>query len=91
MEESILSQHQNKISNGVKCPIFCESEEVIKNIILKVEKVNPEEKQEYAQDILIEARFLLQCSHYNAVNTDCLNCHSIARKYIKEYRPGFKH
>lgn len=80
-----LPQHQNKISNRVKCPIFCESDEAIKNIILKAGKVNPKEKQEYAQDILVESRSLLQCSHCGAVNTDCLNCHSIARKYVKEY------
>ncbi|MDP2922299.1 MAG: hypothetical protein Q8O30_01065 [Candidatus Omnitrophota bacterium] len=76
---------EESTQNNIKCPIFCESDEVIKNIILKVGKVKPKEKQEYAQDILLETRSLLKCSNYNVVNTDCLNCHSIARKYVKEY------
>jgi len=79
---------EESTQNNIKCPIFCESDEVIKSIILRTGKVNPKEKRQYIQDILIETRFLLQCSHYDAVNTDCLNCHSIARKYAKEYGPA---
>ena len=71
--------------NNIKCPVFRESNGIIKNIILKREKVNPREKQDYAQDILVEANTLLLCSNYNSKNPDCSNCHTISRKYLQEY------
>ena len=71
--------------NNIKCPVFRESDGIIKNIILKLEKVNPREKQDYAQDILVEANTLLLCSNYNSKNPDCPNCHTISRKYLQEY------
>lgn len=76
---------EESIQNNIKCPVFRESDEIIKNIILKLEKVNPREKQDYAQDILVEANTLLLCSDYNSKNPDCSNCHSISRKYLQEY------
>jgi len=76
---------EESVQNKIKCPIFCESDGIIKNIILKLEKVNLREKQDYAQDILVEANTLLLCSDYNSKNPDCSNCHSISRKYLQEY------
>ena len=73
------------IQNNLECPIFCESDEIIKNIILKLEKANSKEKQDFAQDILIEANTLLLCSNYNSKNPDCSSCHSISRNYLQEY------
>ena len=70
------------IQNNIECLIFRESDEIIKNIILKLEKANSQEKQDYAQDILLEANTLLLCSDYNSKNPDCLNCHSISRKHL---------
>ena len=43
-------------------------------------------RQYYAQDILVEARSLLSCSHYNAKNPDCLTCHSISHRFTEEYK-----
>ena len=76
---------EESIQNNITCPIFCETDGIIKNIILKVEKANSKEKQDYAQDILVEANTLLLCSNYNFKNPDCSNCHSISRKYLQEY------
>ncbi|MBU4078204.1 hypothetical protein KKE85_01140 [Patescibacteria group bacterium] len=76
---------EESIQNNIECPIFRESDEVIKNIILKLEKANSKEKQDFAQDILLEANTLLLCSNYNSKNPDCLNCHSISRRYLQEY------
>ena len=76
---------EESIQNNIKCPIFCESDEIIKNIILKLEKANSQEKQDFAQDILVEANTLLLCSNYNSKNPDCSNCHSISCKYLQEY------
>jgi len=76
---------EESIQNNIKCPIFRESDEIIKNIILKLEKANSQEKQDYTQDILLEANTLLLCSDYNSKNPDCLNCHSISRKYLQGY------
>ena len=76
---------EESIQNNIECSIFRESDEIIKNIILKLEKVNSKEKQDYAQDLLLEANTLLLCSNYNSKNPDCLNCHSISRKYLQEY------
>jgi hypothetical protein len=76
---------EESIQNNIKCPIFCESDEIIKNIILKRKNANSQEKQDYVQDILVEANTLLLCSNYNSKNPDCLNCHSISRKYLQEY------
>lgn len=73
------------MQNNIECPIFCESDEIIKNIILKLEQASSKEKQDYAQDILLEANTLLLCSNYNSKNPVCLNCHSISRKYLQEY------
>jgi len=73
------------IQNNIECFIFCESDKIIKNIILKVEKANSKEKQDYAQDILVEANTLLLCSNYNSKNPDCSNCHSFSRGYLQEY------
>ena len=52
---------EESIQNNIKCPVFRESDGIIKNIILKLEKVSPREKQDYAQDILVEANTLLLC------------------------------
>ena len=76
---------EESLQNDIKCPIFCESDEIIKNIILKIEKATSKEKQDYAQDILVEANTLLLCSNYNSKSPDCLNCHSISRGYLQEY------
>jgi len=76
---------QESIQNNIKCPIFCESDAIIKNIILKVEKVNPKEKQDYVQDILVEANTLLLCSNYTTENPECSDCHTISRNYLQEY------
>ena len=76
---------EESIQNNITCPIFCETDGIIKNIILKVEKANSKEKQDFAQDILLEANTLLLCSNYNSKNPDCLNCHSISCKYLQEY------
>ena len=76
---------EESIQNNIKCPVFRESDGIIKNIILKLEKVSPREKQDYAQDILVEANTLLLCSNYNSKNADCSNCHAISRKYLQEY------
>jgi len=76
---------EESIQNNIKCSFFRESDEIIKNIILKLVKVNTREKQDYAQDILVETNALLLCSDYNSKNPDCSNCHSISRKYIQEY------
>ncbi|MFZ2357414.1 MAG: hypothetical protein WAW67_06320 [Candidatus Omnitrophota bacterium] len=76
---------EESIQNNIKCPVFRESDEIIKNIILKLEKVNSREKQDYAQDILVEANTLLLCSDYNSKNPDCSNCHSISHRYLQEY------
>jgi len=73
------------IQNNIECLIFSVSNRVIKNIILKLEKANSQERQDYAQDILVEANALLLCSNYNSKSPDCLNCHSISRKYLQEY------
>ncbi|MFA4889619.1 MAG: hypothetical protein WC628_08630 [Candidatus Omnitrophota bacterium] len=76
---------EESIQNNIKCPIFRESDGIIKNIILKVEKANSKEKQDYAQDILVEANTVLLCSDYNSKNPDCSNCHTISRKYLQEF------
>jgi hypothetical protein len=76
---------EESIQNNIECPVFRESDEIIKNIILKLEKVAPKEKQDYAQDILVEANTLLLCSNHNSKDLDCLNCHSISHKYLQEY------
>lgn len=76
---------EESIQDNIKCPIFRESDEIIKNIILKLENVNSKEKHDYAQDILVEANTLLLCSKYNSKNPDCLNCHSLSRKHLQEY------
>ncbi len=73
------------IQNNIKCPIFCEADTIIKNIILKLGKANSKEKQDYAQDILVEANTLFLCPNFNYKNPDCSNCHPISRKYIQEY------
>ncbi len=73
------------IQNNIKCPIFREADAIIKNIILKLEELNSKEKQDYAQDILVEANALLLCSNYNSKNPDCSNCYSISCKYLQEY------
>jgi len=76
---------EESIQNNIECLIFRESDEIIKNIILKLEKSSSQEKPDYAQDILLEANTLLLCSNYNSKNPDCLNCHSISCKYLQEY------
>jgi len=73
------------IQNNIECLIFRESDKVIKNIILKLEKASSQENKDFAQDILLEANSLLLCSDYNSKNPDCLNCHSISRNYLQEY------
>lgn len=76
---------EEPIQDNIKCHIFCESDGIIKNIILKLEKVSSKERQDYIQDILLEVNTLLLCSNYNSKNLDCPNCHSISRKLLQEY------
>lgn len=76
---------EESIQYSIKCSVFCESNEIIKSIILKLEKANLKERQDYAQDVLLEANSLLLCLNYNSQNSDCLNCHSVSRGYLQEY------
>lgn len=79
---------EEPIQHNIKCPIFLETNAVIKNIISKFYKAGPKERQDYVQDILIELKALLSCTKYNPVNSDCLDCHYILRKYLQEYKPN---
>lgn len=74
-------------NQGIKCKTFCDAQVVIKKAEdkLKVAKSN-KERQYYAQDILVEVETLLLCTSFNAGNPDCISCHSILRRYIKEYK-----
>lgn len=73
------------VQDNIKCSVFYESNEIIKSIILKFEKANFKERQDYAQDVLLEANSLLLCLNYNSQDSDCLNCHSVSRGYLQEY------
>ena len=73
---------------SIKCTIFWDTEKIIKKVEAKINEINKlKEKQYYAQDILLEAKSLLRCSDYNVLNSDCLNCHYILRRYFQEYKP----
>ena len=74
-------------NQGIKCNIFWNAQAVIKKAEAKMKEVKAiKERQYYAQDILLELESLLLCSNYNAGNLDCVSCHSILRRYIKEYK-----
>ena len=75
------------IYSNTHCPTFLDSNKIINSVVSKFLKANFKERQYFAQDILLEARVLLFCKNYNSINNDCLNCHSIARHYIQEYKP----
>jgi hypothetical protein len=71
---------------GIKCSIFGDAENVIKKAEVKFREArNLMEKQYYSQDILLELESLLSCSDYNSGNPDCISCHSISRRRIKDY------
>lgn len=74
-------------NQGIECKKFWDTKEVIKKAEdkMKTAKAN-KEKRYYAQDILQEAESLLLCSNFNSGNPDCVSCHSILRRYIKEYK-----
>jgi len=70
----------------IKCSIFCDVAAVIKKTAAKVKETRiSKEKQYYAQDILLEAKALFSCSNHYFANSDCVNCRSISRQYIREY------
>ncbi len=73
-------------NQDIKCNIFYETEAVIRKSEDKIKETkNFKEKKYYAQDILLEAKSLLSCPDYKDGNIDCLSCHSIALKYIRQY------
>ena len=74
-------------NHGIKCKTFWDAQAVIKNAgdKIKVAKSN-KERRYYGQDILLEAETLLLCVDCNAGSPDCLSCHSVLRRYIKEYK-----
>ncbi len=70
----------------IKCSKFQDTEAVIKKSEDKIKEIrNIKERQDYAQDILVEANTLFLCSDYNSKDPDCSNCHSISCKYLQEY------
>ena len=74
-------------SQDIKCSIFLDVMSVTKRTDAKIKEVGIiKQRQYYAQDILVEARSLLSCSHYNAKNPDCLTCHSVSHRFIEEYK-----
>ena len=78
---------EEPIHKEIKCSVFLETDRVMQNTIAKYLKANLKERRYYAQDILLEAKSLLRCSDYNVLNSDCLNCHYILRRYLQEYKP----
>lgn len=73
-------------NRDIKCNVFCETEAVIENSEAKIKETkNHKERKYYAQDVLLEAKSLLPCPDYKDGNIDCLICHSIALKYIRQY------
>ena len=73
-------------NQDIKCSIFLDIISVIKRTDAKIKETGIiKQRQYYAQDILVEARSLRSCSHYNAENSDCLTCHSISHRFIEEY------
>ncbi|MFH0771971.1 MAG: hypothetical protein V1933_05075 [Candidatus Omnitrophota bacterium] len=83
LESSFMEE---PIRQEIKCSIFLEADAVIKNVISKFLKASSKEKQYYAEDILLEAKTLLVCSSYNALNPDCLICRSVSCEYFREYK-----
>lgn len=75
---------------NIKCPIFLESDAVIKNVISKFLKASSKEKRYYAQDILTEIHWLLSCAKYNNHNADCINCHAFAKSQRNNFPLGIK-
>lgn len=74
-------------NQDIKCNIFWNAQAVIKKAEAKMKEVKAiKERQYYVQDILVEIGSLLLCANYNAGDTDCISCHSILRRYIKEYK-----
>ena len=74
-------------NQGIKCNTFWDAEAVIKKTEDKIKVAkNNKERRYYAQDILVEVEVLLLCADFNAGNPDCMSCHSILRRYIKEYK-----
>ena len=78
---------EESVRYNIKCPIFLETDRVIKNVISKFWKAGSKERRNYAQDILLEAKTLLSCSKHNPGDTECLNCQSILHNYLQEYEP----
>jgi len=71
----------------IKCSKFQDTEAVIKKAEDKIKETKSiQEKQYYAQDILLEAKALMLCSNYNSNTEDCLNCRLILFRYIQEYK-----
>jgi len=74
-------------NQGIKCRTFWDAQAVIKKAEDKIRVTkNTKERQYYGQDILLEVETLLLCANYNTGNHDCMSCHSILRRYIKEYK-----
>lgn len=71
--------------HNIKCPIFLETDAVIKKVIAKFWRANFKERQYYTQDIFLETKVLLSCSQYRTDNPDCLNCRLISNKYLQEF------
>lgn len=71
---------------GIACDIFRDAATNIRDAEVKVKKAKDfEEKQYYAQEILLRAKDLLSCQDYDSGKLDCTTCHSIFDRYIQQY------
>ena len=69
-----LYQHE------IKCPIFLDSEAIIKKIITKLAKTSFKERNFFTQDILTEVNALLSCGRFNRDCPECIKCRSISEQ-----------
>ncbi|MEW6087317.1 MAG: hypothetical protein AB1498_03365 [bacterium] len=77
----------NKVLEILNCGIFQKQEPVIEEITNKINRTSePNQKIEYAKDLLEEINLLLMCPEYHERDSDCKTCHNInnLRKMVAE-------
>ena len=73
-------------NQGIRCSSFWNAQAVIEKTEVKVKEAGSiKERKYYTQGILLELQSLLMCSNYNAGNPECISCHCILQRYMKEY------
>lgn len=71
--------HKEQEQNKISCPIFNKHEPVLGRITDEINKAHGQQKAWWAEELIKEAKTLLDCPQHDGAKLDCANCRTISQ------------